>query len=176
VVAIVYISICRQYSERCIRVFQETGLCTWMSVGEYCTCWIRIPVQSSPDLVIVLPIASRLSVTNSLANNVTWKTANQIVHKGFKKIWPSIIGWVSREFHLNFLYDWQREALLPGLLDWTGILIQHVQYSPTLIHVHKPVSWKHSNKTFRILTANTDIHYHHQHYAIMLKYWRNQRA
>jgi len=36
-----------------------------------------------------------------------------------------------------------RTGLESGL-DYTGILIQHVQYSPTLIQVHKPVSLKHS--------------------------------
>jgi len=35
-VVVVHISIFRQYSERSIRVFQETGSRTWMSVGEHC--------------------------------------------------------------------------------------------------------------------------------------------
>jgi len=81
--------------------------------------------------------------------------------------------WFPNFFHPGFLgkhyyQDWT------GV--WTGILIQHIQYSPTLIQVRKPVSWKYSIRTFRILTANTDIQYATTtyYYAIVFKYRRKQ--
>jgi len=61
------------------------------------------------------------------------------------------------------LLNWGSTITRTGLdsgMDWTGILIQHVQCSPTLIQVHKRVSWKHSNRMFRIIRA-----LYHQHVA-----------
>jgi len=58
---------------------------------------------------------------------------------------------------------------------WNGILIQLIQCSPTLIQVWELVSWKHSNRTFKMLTVNTDIHYHHHQYAVIMLLCLNTR-
>jgi len=74
---------------------------------------------------------------------LTFNTTGMMEKKPVHARKPYTIVWLLVWFMALEKEEMGWEALLPGLdwsLGWTGILIQHVQYSPTLIQVRKPVS------------------------------------